>query len=1029
MLTANNADSTHLAQPQPQILQRSSSLRMLTPPPDKPRGWRVYLGLVPLRNPGWLTYLPASTTIPHHPSCTSFVVIFWEQQLTSYEIVEGQHGKPFERAGKTMQVDRSLTTEQRVKLWLAANTTHEILEVGTTTRSVDDAANYHRNWRRNALKYHSFWDNNAAFVDQFVTSFVNEVVLWKVSFVAPVMQHRRTRSAGNVDVNGSKDWPPKPSENTAPHAPNTSAMFESPLAYALWRKQHSADSYLSLLGSKHLKSEPGAGPNSRDLLGRYSMTLRPNGRVDFEIEARDNTLEDEPNGDHLHPHRHNSRSRGQTHSPSPARSSSPPFTADGLGYGDVPALTIVIMIVGSRGDVQPFVALGKELQKYGHRVRLATHANFRGFVTENGLEFYPLAGDPNELMAYMVKNPGLLPGLASIQAGDIAKKRKMIEEILESCYKACVDPDPEDPLKRSFLCQSIISNPPAFGHIHCAQRLFVPVHIFFTMPWSPTRAFPHPLVNVNYTASPKPMTNLYSYDLVEFMTWEGLGDIVNNFRMGTLGLPRIPAMVAPVMLKLLKVPHTYTWSEALIKKPADWGDHIDISGFFFLDLASNYEPPTDLKAFLESGSPPVYIGFGSIVVDDPDALTQLIFQAVEKAGVRALVSKGWGGLGGENLKVPDNVYMIGNCPHDWLFQRVSCVVHHGGAGTTAAGLKAGKPTTIVPFFGDQPFWGAMIASITAGPPPIPFKRLTADRLAEAILFALLPETGEAARAASIRIASEDGVAEGARSFHRHLPLTDMRCDVNPTRVAAWYLPTLNIKLSAHVANILTSGGRITSGQLLSYRYMQWEPENAKASAAIAEAERVQRRSPSPSRGRSPARSSPRDRSPSGVGDSSEPALSGGQVLAASLSTGVSASLDSIAKSTQVGGDVQGRGVAGRLASGVMTGIHQSLYVTKAGYGGLAALLGGKAGRGARDWDGKEIIVAPAMEGEVVGDSGGRVGVRQAEAGWWEGGAPRGRMVRAQSREDTIAAIQDAQDILERYDVLLATITSEASAQK
>ena len=142
-------------------------------------------------------------------------------------------------------------------------------------------------------------------------------------------------------------------------------------------------------------------------------------------------------------------------------------------------------------------------------------------------------------------------------------------------------------------------------------------------------------------------------------------------------------------------------SPALIPKPEDWGRHISISGFYFLSLASNYQPDPDLADFLASGPPPVYIGFGSIVVEDPNAMTKLIFEAVKMTGQRALVSKGWGGLGGSELSIPDGVFMLGNCPHDWLFQHVSCVVHHGGAGTTAAGIALGRPTVIVPFFGDQ----------------------------------------------------------------------------------------------------------------------------------------------------------------------------------------------------------------------------------------------------------------------------------------------------------------------------------------
>jgi UDP:flavonoid glycosyltransferase YjiC (YdhE family) len=141
------------------------------------------------------------------------------------------------------------------------------------------------------------------------------------------------------------------------------------------------------------------------------------------------------------------------------------------------------------------------------------------------------------------------------------------------------------------------------------------------------------------------------------------------------------------MLQRLKVPHTYCWSPSLIPKPTDWGSHISISGFYFLDLASDFTPPNELQAFLDAGPPPVYIGFGSIVLDDPDAMTELIFEAVRKTGQRVLLSKGWGGMGaGEGgLRVPGEVFMLGNVPHDWLFKHVSCVVHHGGAGTTAAG--------------------------------------------------------------------------------------------------------------------------------------------------------------------------------------------------------------------------------------------------------------------------------------------------------------------------------------------------------
>lgn len=238
-----------------------------------------------------------------------------------------------------------------------------------------------------------------------------------------------------------------------------------------------------------------------------------------------------------------------------------------------------------------------------------------------------------------------------------------------------------------------------------------------------------------------------------------------------------------------------------------------MSGFYFLSLASSYVPDPKLVAFLESGDPPVYIGFGSIVVEDPDAMTKLIFDAVKKAGVRALVSKGWGGFGGDELSIPDNIYMLGNVPHDYLFKHVSAVVHHGGAGTTAAGILAGKPTVVVPFFGDQPFWGAMTARAGAGPSPVPFKHLTSDSLSVAILKALKPEALEKAKTLGESIAKEDGAAEGAQSFHRMLDMDKHRCCVDPSRAATARIKKTHIRLSPLACITLGDEGLIKISDL------------------------------------------------------------------------------------------------------------------------------------------------------------------------------------------------------------------------
>ena len=373
----------------------------------------------------------------------------------------------------------------------------------------------------------------------------------------------------------------------------------------------------------------------------------------------------------------------------------------------------MIQVVGSRGDVQPFIALGNELQKYGHRVRIGTHSQFENFVRESGLEFYSIGGDPTQLMAYMVKNPGLIPSMKTLKDGEIQRKRTMVAEMLNGCWESCIEPDTQT--GAPFVADAIIANPPSFAHMHCAQALNIPVHIMFTMPWTSTKSFPHPLANLGYATKDPGFDNFLSYHIVEWMTWQGfviffllrslankmyksLGDLINKFR-DCLDLEPVPATEGPNLAETLKIPHTYCWSPGLVPKPEDWPAHIDVCGFFFRDPPS-YKPPQDLDSFIKRPGPPiVYIGFGSIVIDDPTKTTQLILDAVHSTGVRALISRGWSKLGGDNPN-SDHIFYLDDCPHEWLFQHVAAVIHHGGAGTTACGLQNGKPTMIVPFFGE-----------------------------------------------------------------------------------------------------------------------------------------------------------------------------------------------------------------------------------------------------------------------------------------------------------------------------------------
>lgn len=578
------------------------------------------------------------------------------------------------------------------------------------------------------------------------------------------------------------------------------------------------------------------GFNDNDVQGGAAAT--EDGRIDMQILDRSNRL-----SRLLIPALETLEDQNQT--PASSAVSDTSSTKDQYSASNPPQMNVVIQVVGSRGDVQPFVALGKLLkEKYHHRVRLATHGNFKSFVTSHGLEFFDIGGSPAQLMEFMVKNPGLVPDLKSFRDGDVNRRRKDIEQILHGCWRSCIDPGDKPASTDSgseidvastssssshapspFVADAIIANPPSFAHIHIAEKLGIPLHIMFTMPWSPTQAFPHPLSKITSTNTDPHLRNFVSYALVDMLMWQGLGDVINKFRESELFLAPLGLGSAAGLVHRLKVPVTYCWSPSLLPKPRDWASTIDVSGFFFLPTdAGTYTPPDDLQRFLDAGPPPLYIGFGSIVVDDPAGLTHTVLEAVKRSGQRALISRGWGNLGGSSLSAPDNVFFLSDCPHDWLFPRVSAVVHHGGAGTLAAGLAAGKPTIVVPFFGDQFFWGGIVARAGAGPEPIAHRLLDAEKLSCAIGTALLPETREKAGQLGVKLGLENGPERAARSFHRGLKVFNKRCAVYPPKAAVWWHSKAKARLSALSAAVLGSEELLDFSDLELYRPCEYDTD-------------------------------------------------------------------------------------------------------------------------------------------------------------------------------------------------------------
>jgi sterol 3beta-glucosyltransferase len=260
--------------------------------------------------------------------------------------------------------------------------------------------------------------------------------------------------------------------------------------------------------------------------------------------------------------------------------------------------------------------------------------------------------------------------------------------------------------------------------------------------------------------------NRLSFHVTRQLLWQSTktSDVVTRARWG---LPK-GAFWGPFRwLAAQKVPVLYGYSQYVLPAPKDWDATHQVTGYWFLDAPDTWNPPADLVKFLEAGPPPIYIGFGSMGSRNPQEAGHLAIEALERSGQRGVVASGWGGL--TPATVPESVYLVSEVPHQWLFERMSAVVHHGGAGTTGAGLRAGIPSIIIPFMGDQPFWGKRIADLGVGPTPIPRKKLTSHALAEAITQAVsLPAMRQRAYALGQQIRAENGVAKAVALIEQQM---------------------------------------------------------------------------------------------------------------------------------------------------------------------------------------------------------------------------------------------------------------------
>ena len=374
-----------------------------------------------------------------------------------------------------------------------------------------------------------------------------------------------------------------------------------------------------------------------------------------------------------------------------------------LNFKPTESLRITCLTIGSRGDVQPYIALCKGLLADGHRPKIATHAEFEPWVRQHGIDFASVDGDPAELMRICVEN-GMFTYSFLKEAS--VKFRGWIDELLTSAWKACQDTD------------LLIESPSAMAGIHIAEALKIPYFRAFTMPWTRTRAYPHAFAVPEHKMGGA--YNYVTYVMFDNVFWTAIAGQVNRWRKKELGLRSTNLD----KLHPNKVPFLYNFSPSVVVPPLDYSDWIRVTGYWFLDEAAEWEPPKELTNFIQKarsdGKKIVYIGFGSIVVSDPAALTKTVVESVLKADVRCILSKGWSDrLGNKDAIVPEvplppEILQIKSAPHDWLFKQIDAATHHGGAGTTGASLRAGLPTIIKPFFGDQFFFGSRVEDLGVG---------------------------------------------------------------------------------------------------------------------------------------------------------------------------------------------------------------------------------------------------------------------------------------------------------------------------
>ena len=412
----------------------------------------------------------------------------------------------------------------------------------------------------------------------------------------------------------------------------------------------------------------------------------------------------------------------------------------------------LVITVGTRGDVQPFLALANTLTDRGHDITFSTGTGFEKMLKDAGIKTRPLSVD----IPALLDQPEIQAAMHTLRGkwNAYQKTKDMTRQQNEEIWNIVADLKPD----------IVVYSPKAFIASYAAKAVGATAVPSFLQPaFAATSAFPSPLFRLPGSGG---LINRLSWALFLPLVKFGLKASLGSFRKANpnLELSKNVDPLAGYSPSGKPVPRLFAHSNHLVPKPADWGDNDHVTGAWFADLGRDWQPPKDLVDFLNAGPPPIYIGFGSMPSQDEDALARLVHDAIVKTGTRAIVAKGWGALA--RIKTSDAIHAIDSAPHDWLFPKCAAVVHHGGAGTTHEGLRWGRPTLVCPVFGDQPFWADLVHKLGAGPKPISHHKLSVDNFSAALTDLNAPTYAECAGEIGTAMQKETGTITAADLIER-----------------------------------------------------------------------------------------------------------------------------------------------------------------------------------------------------------------------------------------------------------------------